>query len=247
MKITFLGTNGWFDNNNGSTICTLVETSKEYIILDAGFGLYKAKKYITKNKPIYLFISHTHLDHICGLHGLSGLRPKQGLTIICSKISRLNIAKIISKPFTFPLKNYKFLTNYKIVKPGKYTSPFNFEVTGLKHNIPTLGIKIKADNKIVTYCCDTAPCPNDIKLAQNADILIHECSLLPGDTSFKWGHTSPDQAGKLAKLTNAKKLFLTHFDAVQYASKDKFGLALKTARKHFPNTFLAKDDVKIKI
>ncbi len=247
MEITFLGTNGWFDNKNGSTICTLVETSKEYIILDAGFGLYKVKNYIIKNKPVYLFISHTHIDHICGLHGLSGLRLKRGLTIICSKVSKDNITKIISKPFTVPLKNYKFPIKYKVVKPGNYILPFNFEVTALKHIVPTLGIKIKDNNKVVVYCCDTAPCLNEIKLAQNADILIHECGLLPNDKDFRWGHTSPEQASKVAISSKVKKLFLTHFDAGQYATKDKFGLALKTARKFFPKTFLAKNDKKIKI
>ncbi len=68
MKITFLGTNGWYDTSTGNTICILVETDKYNIVLDAGNGLYKIDRYISSEKPVYLFLSHFHLDHIIGLH-----------------------------------------------------------------------------------------------------------------------------------------------------------------------------------
>ncbi len=41
VGVIFLGTNGWYDTNIGNTICILVETKKEYLILDAGNGFYK--------------------------------------------------------------------------------------------------------------------------------------------------------------------------------------------------------------
>ena len=41
MKVLFLGTNGWYDTKTGNTTCILIETKKEYIILDAGNGFYK--------------------------------------------------------------------------------------------------------------------------------------------------------------------------------------------------------------
>jgi len=53
VKVVFLGTNGWFDTRTGNTICTLVETPREYIILDAGNGIHKADQYIKKKKQNY--------------------------------------------------------------------------------------------------------------------------------------------------------------------------------------------------
>ena len=38
MKIIFLGTIGWYDTETGNTVCTLIETKREFIILDAGSG-----------------------------------------------------------------------------------------------------------------------------------------------------------------------------------------------------------------
>lgn len=74
MKITFLGTNGWYDTDCGNTICTLIETKTAYILLDAGNGIYKADKYIKKNLPVYLLLSHFHIDHMEGLHILAKFR-----------------------------------------------------------------------------------------------------------------------------------------------------------------------------
>ncbi|MEW5766288.1 MAG: hypothetical protein AB1797_01505 [bacterium] len=40
------------------------------MVCDAGFGFYKLKQYALSNKPVRLFISHLHYDHIIGLHTL---------------------------------------------------------------------------------------------------------------------------------------------------------------------------------
>ena len=85
MKITFLGTNGWFDTPIGNTICTLIETKSCYIVLDAGNGLRKLEKYIKNEKPIYLFLSHFHLDHIIGFHCKNIFNFKQGIAIYGQK------------------------------------------------------------------------------------------------------------------------------------------------------------------
>jgi len=70
VKVTFLGTNGWFDTQTGNTISILIESSRFYIVLDAGIGIYKLNEYAKKKKPVYVFLSHFHLDHVVGLHTL---------------------------------------------------------------------------------------------------------------------------------------------------------------------------------
>ena len=70
MKVTFLGTNGWYDTVTGNTCSVLIQSKEIDIILDAGNGIAKADHYITQDKPACLFISHFHIDHITGLHTL---------------------------------------------------------------------------------------------------------------------------------------------------------------------------------
>ena len=81
MQVTFLGTNGWFDTAAGNTVSVLVQSEEYDIIFDAGNGIAKADRYITQKKPVYLFISHLHIDHIAGLHTLVKFRLKKGLHV----------------------------------------------------------------------------------------------------------------------------------------------------------------------
>ena len=70
MKITALGTNGWFDTATGSTNCTLIQTSDYSVVLDAGYGIAKIKTIVDFTKPVFIFLTHLHLDHVIGLHVL---------------------------------------------------------------------------------------------------------------------------------------------------------------------------------
>lgn len=246
MKLTFLGTNGWYDANGNSTICTLVETKNEYIILDAGLGLHKFKKYYKKDKPVYLFISHMHLDHLYGMHILPMFNFKQTLTILVAKKSMAKFKTVVAHPFTGALKNLNFPTKIIGLEPGSYKNPLEFDCKLLKHADLTLGYRLYLENKIITYCCDTTPCKNDKLLAKNSDLLIHECAFRPGESSA-WGHTNPEQAGKLAKNAEPKKMILTHFSADRFPTKASRKNAESITKKIFPNTQAAFDNLVINL
>ena len=70
---------------------------------DAGNGLYKADRYIKDDLPVFLFLSHFHLDHIEGLHVLSKFHFKS-LIIFGQKGTKQVLSTIINEPFTVPLE-----------------------------------------------------------------------------------------------------------------------------------------------
>lgn len=77
----------------------------------------------------------------------------------------------------------------------------------VKHLIPTVGLRFNfPDGKTVTYSCDTEPCDSLIELARGSQILVQE-SAGPGK-----GHTSAEEAGKIAASVNAQKLVLIHYE-----------------------------------
>jgi len=160
MKITFLGTNGWFDTETGNTVSTLIETKDYFIVLAAGNGFYKLDKYIKNEKPIYLFLSHFHLDHIIGLHTKNKFNFKQGINIYGQKGTKDILNKIINQPFTIPFKDKEMLYNIGVYElPEEINDlPFSVEFKYLSHWSPCLGYRFKLEEKIVSYCVDTAPC-----------------------------------------------------------------------------------------
>lgn len=246
MKIIFLGTNGWYDTKTGNTPCVLIDSKDFYIVLDAGNGVYKLDRYIKEKKPIHLFISHLHLDHIEGLHILPKFKFQNQITIFVFLGMKNYLLKFANFPFTLPFDKQKFPIIVKELSEGKHSLPYNLQVLSLKHQAPTMGLRFELEKKIITYCSDTAVCENGKILAKEADYLIHECSWIK-PKEIKWGHSFPWEVARLAKEVAVKNLFLTHFAADEFTSFNLRKKAEDEAKKIFPKTKVAKDGLVIKI
>ncbi len=245
MRIVFLGTNGWYDTDCGNTICTLIDSQKFYLILDAGNGIYKIDRFITQNKPIYLFLSHLHIDHVEGLHILNKFKFNQGMSIYGWTGIKKELNKLVNEPFTVPFNKLPFKIKIHELNEGAYTNPFPFTALRLVHSGLDFGYRFNIDNKVITYSTDTGICDNDVTLAKGADILIHECSLKEKQIGSKWSHTSPEEAADLAKNSGVGKLILTHFESRLYTTRDDRLKAEKQAREIFGNTFMAFDGLEV--
>lgn len=238
MRIIFLGTNGWFNTSVGNTTCIFLESKKYYIILDAGDGLYKIDRFIRDEKPIYLFLSHFHLDHITGLHSLNKFNFSQGLKIYGYEGMKEILNKIICSPYTVALDELPYSVRLFELKEGEQDLPFFVECQPLVHSVPCFGYRLRMNNKIIAYCPDTGICKNAIKLAENADLLLCECSLKVGQSKQDWPHLNPQTAAQIAKKASAKKLALVHFNPHFYPTLSDRKTAEKEAKKYFPIHFL---------
>lgn len=250
MRIKILGSNGWYASATGNTSCVLIETKDFYLVLDAGDGLAKLDREIKSEKPIYLFLSHFHLDHIYGLHVLNKFHFSQTLTIFGQPGTKKILKKIIASPFTVPFNILKIKVAIKDLKEGLNhlpETPFPVEARFLIHADPCLGFRFNFDGKIITYCTDTGVCQELLQLARKADILITECSIKPGQSSPNWPHLNPEDAAIIAKRAKVSKLLLVHFAAHIYQTLEERCIAEKVARKIFPETYTAFDDWEMEI
>jgi len=249
MKITFLGTNGWYDTDTGNTICTLIESDDYFIVLDAGNGIYKLNQYIpgTSTKPVYLFLSHFHLDHIAGLHILAKFRFSQGLHIYGQEGTKDILDRIINEPYTVPFSRLLFKVDVHELSEGNHNIPFPVECRFLRHSSKCMGYRFELDNEVIAYCPDTGMCDNAKLLARNSELLIAECALRSGQRNIEWPHLNPEDAAQIAKEANAGKLALVHFDANRYNSMSQREEAQKKAREIFGNTVAAVDNMQIEL
>ncbi|MDD5438681.1 MAG: ribonuclease Z [Candidatus Omnitrophica bacterium] len=237
MKIHFLGTNGWYDTRTGNTLSVLIETAAAYIILDAGNGFYKIDRYIKAGKPVYLFLSHFHLDHIAGLHVMVKFKFPQGMDIYGPAGTRKYLNSIVRKPFTVPFSRLTMRTTLNdLVRHPAPAMPVDVEFKRLDHASICYGYRFRLEGKVVTFCTDTGVCRNLVSLARDADILITECALRSGMENKKWPHLNPESAAQVAKDAGAERLALVHFDAYLYTTFAERKKALHNARKIFKNT-----------
>jgi ribonuclease Z len=91
----------------------------------------------------------------------------------------------------------------------------------------------------VVYSGDTEPCENLIKIAKNADVLIHDATYIEQRDNRM--HSGAKEAALIAKEANVNKLILTHFSR-RYTDLKELE---EEAKKIFPNTIIAKDLMKI--
>jgi len=111
----------------------------------------------------------------------------------------------------------------------------------------TVKIEDVADKKAglkVVYSGDTKPCKNMVKLAKDADLLIHDGTFLEEDEGK--AHADVKQAAEIAKEAGVKQLVLTHLSR-RYATREDLEEILAAARKIFPNTKVAYDFMTVKI
>lgn len=243
MKIHFLGTNGWYNTGTGETSCVFIDAAEAYVILDAGNGMRKADTLITDSKkPVYLFLSHFHLDHTYGLHTLPKFRVTQGITLIGQKGTTQYLNLLINKPFTCPLDKLQTRVTIREVDEGSHSTPLPFECAFLVHADPCLGFRLTLEGKVVAYLTDTGICPPMVPLAHNADLLITECAWRKQNQLPGWPHLAPEDAATVAKQANAKKLALMHFDAFGYPTRAERDDAEQRARIIFPATRAMHDD-----
>jgi len=97
----------------------------------------------------------------------------------------------------------------------------------------------------IVYTGDTGPSENLVRLAENADLLIHEATFEDEmkERAMEDGHSTPSMAAKTAKKAGVKRLILTHISA-RYKDADRL---LQQAKKSFANTELAEDFLELKL
>jgi len=256
MRIVFLGTNGWYSTKTGNTNCALVDAGDRYVVFDAGDGIHKLPDFAPDcKKPLDIFISHFHFDHIIGLHQLCRFNYKR-IRIFVQPGGKKTVELLVNKPFTDALEN---LPNVEVVelaignnelsdKAGSYS----MGVAWLLHADPCIGFRLEilqaGKKKVVAHCLDSGPCEAISALSAGADLLITECGNTPGeDNDPAWPHMNPEIAAKLAKASKAKALALTHFAAHKYPALSDRKAAEKAAKAVFAKTVCASDGLVIDI
>ncbi|MCD6482728.1 MAG: ribonuclease Z [Candidatus Aenigmarchaeota archaeon] len=134
------------------------------------------------------------------------------------------------------LRRGKWLEALK--KEGEY------EINGKKiriENVATLKRGLK-----VVYTGDTEKTENVVKLAKDADILIHDSTYVHEDKEPARGHSSAREAAEIAKEANVKLLVLTHLSR-RYQTKEDIEKLLKDAKQVFENVIVAEDFMQITI
>ena len=95
--------------------------------------------------------------------------------------------------------------------------------------------------RVVTIIGDTRQSKNAVKLAENADVLVHESTFAKDEAKMahNYYHSTCAQAAEVAKEAHVKRLLLDHISA-RYVGKAAYQLAYQV-HDIFPHTRVVND------
>jgi len=163
-----------------------------------------------------LILTHFHPDHVSGLmimlmqlwlKGRRSALPVYGLHHCLQRVNTLLQAAMCETwPGFFELRFCPLPEREDVL----LLDDADFRITSWPtvHYVPTIGLRVtdKVSGRVFGYSADTAPAPVVERLAQSADLLVHEAA---GETP---GHSSARQAGQTATAAHAGRLVLIHYD-----------------------------------
>lgn len=255
MKITFLGTGEAYSENRAN-VSVLVEGETSGL-LDCGYLVPPVfwRSFKDKNFLDWIFINHWHADHFMGLIMLcmrwrQEKREKQ-LIVIGPHGTKKRFEDLFELLYPgFLERTYKqFSISFvdsaaeKSFEHGGYKFSFaegNHLEDEMK--VPAIAVRIEAEGKSFCYSGDTVFSEKISNLAKGCSTLVHE-SYLPSSSPYHASmaaHCSPLEAGRAAKLSGVKKLYLVHIHRDWVEKKPEL---IEEAKKEFGGEVFIPDDL----
>jgi phosphoribosyl 1,2-cyclic phosphodiesterase len=252
----------------GNTPCVEMRCHGKRIIFDGGTGLRVLGQHIVKEMPVSadIFFTHSHWDHIQGFPFFTPAFIKGNSFNIYGKVAPNGATiqerledQMLHPNFPVPLRVMASSLNFRTVEIGKNIDLGNgviVEPGMLNHPGEATGYRVSWGDEVAVYATDTEHYADRldldlVHLARDADILIIDAAYTDEEywskTSSKvgWGHSTWQEAIKVAEAANVKTLVIFHHDPTHC---DDFldGVAEK-AKVKFPGALVAKEGMSLYI
>lgn len=245
MNIYILGSGTCIPNKRRGSSGYYLEINDKKILLDCGNGTTWKLEHIgvSFTDIDYIFITHFHPDHTSDLipflfankYSYDRRRDKDlyiwGGKGINDFIESLNLI------YNDWLKPEKLFVN-EITDSKIQFNDFCVEVLNSLHTDNSLIYKITSAEYTLVYTGDTDYFKGLEEISRHADLLLIECSSV--DNKKIKGHLTPSEIIKLARISNPKKIVLTHF----YPDCDDFDI-VKQIQSEVDSEVIKAEDLKV--
>ena len=209
-----------------------VDIDGVYLLLDCSEGIrFRLKNAgIDISQVTHIAVSHAHPDHAALPQFIQSkfVRHLYGASDPRATELRIYLPQILARDFP-QVWNWHQPEN-----DGRYWDEFAPEIIGMEDGFaeeiapgvtltarhvyhgfgrhPAMGFRIETPTGVIAYTGDTGVCDTLKLLAQDAHLLIADCSMRVGqEYTGGYGHMGPRQCAELAFAAGVKELWLTHY------------------------------------
>ncbi|MEM1279027.1 MAG: MBL fold metallo-hydrolase [Cyanobacteria bacterium P01_H01_bin.152] len=249
----------------GNTSCIEMRVGGKLLIFDGGTGLRELGMKLLSEMPMdaTLFFTHSHWDHIQGFPffvpafvpgnkiSIYGAIAPNGSTIE----QRLN-DQMLHPNFPVPLQIMGADMKFCDIDVGEPVELGDVKVenTLLNHPGEAVGYRVNWNGKTAAYITDTEHFPdrldeNVLWLSRDADVMIYDSTYTDSEyhneksSKVGWGHSTWQEAVKVAKAANVKQLVIFHHDPLH--NDDFMDEVAQDTAEQFPNSVVAKEGMVI--
>lgn len=217
ISVTVIGSGDAFNSGGRRQTCFHVNSSTITFLVDCGVNTLQGLKSngLSASAIDLIFISHLHGDHFGGLPFFlleaAVTKRRKPLSIVAPVGCKKKVEKLASLLYPGTEILSKLDLHFH-----EYSSDQPFMVRGLEiialpviHKLETKphGMKIKIDDKIISYSGDTEWTPVLVDLAKDSDLFICECNFYKKEIR---GHLNYQTLLKHLKELRCKLIVLTH-------------------------------------
>ena len=245
MRVEFLGTGGFHPSEKRHTACIMFPEIG--LVFDAGTSAFRVARHL-QTETLDLFLSHAHLDHICGLTYLITL-PLTGKVKSLRLYGRAEVLDAV-RDHLFAEKVFPVVPPFEfhdLAEKGEVTLPGGHRIEWMKltdHPGGSTAYKLHLQNHVFAYVTDTTVDGSYTEFVRDAETLVHECYFPDSkkDWANRTGHTHSTPLATLAKEAKVGKLVVVHVDPLD-ETNDPIGI--KEMQAIFPNTIVAEDGLSL--
>ena len=240
MEIRFWGTRGSIPSPGpltlefgGNTTCVeILLHSGRRIVIDAGTGIRSLGNHLKTSVAtvrFHLLLTHNHWDHLLGLPFFDPIyREDSEILIDGWPLAFQALTRVFDDhmgdgffPVGFDQLKARISFINRLARGPLVLDDVQIDAMPVNHPQGCLGFRFREGDQTMVFITDNELGQDEgqrfgdfARFAQDCDLLIHDAQYLPEEMPEHrgWGHSSYEEAVRLAVEAKAKRLILTHHD-----------------------------------
>lgn len=219
MRLTLLGTQGWVPGVVRETTCFAVSDGDELFVFDAGTGLGRLvtspwRSLVEPCAVVRLFLTHYHLDHVCGLAYLPAAFPGRRVVVYAPAAAVTGVDPhealdgLLNPPYNpHSWREWPDVELRTLDEGASVIAGHRLRTRAQVHSDTSVAYRL--DDALVV-ATDTVSDPGTVDFAAGAEVLLHEAWYLGRElerdgvpTSLPAGYDAHSEALAVARLALA--------------------------------------------